>query len=102
MIGINTDFIHALSDESAPNAQLLQLTAKLTEEVGELQAAALVRTDCKNASASAEDNLEEEAVDVLINCFDILFYCGYDNAMIQAMMDKKCSKWQAKLIATNT
>ena len=61
MIGINTDFIHALSDESAPNAQLLQLTAKLTEEAGELQAAALVRTDCKNASASAEDNLEEEA-----------------------------------------
>ena len=70
---------------------------KLCEEAGELSAAILKRTSCPNASASAQDNVAEEAVDTMINCLDILFALGYEEDGIQALLDLKCKKWEDKM-----
>jgi NTP pyrophosphatase (non-canonical NTP hydrolase) len=89
-----------LIDCSVANSKhvtLLEQVAKLGEETGELQAAALVRLDSINKSASAQDNIEEEAVDAMINCLDILFSCGMSLGQIQDLLDRKCMKWEKKL-----
>lgn len=83
--------------ESHMGVTLAERGLKLCEEAGELSAAILKRTGCPNASASADTNVGEEAVDTMINCLDILFAQGYEEDAIQRLLDLKCEKWERKL-----
>ena len=95
---IDIRIIQGLSKkEDTVGVSLEQRALKLGEEAGEMNAAILARLGCANRSASAEDNILEETVDVLINCFDILTHLGFEADAIQAMMDNKCRKWARKL-----
>tara|TARA_B100000745_G_scaffold297290_2_gene244018 strand:- start:5316 stop:5645 length:330 start_codon:yes stop_codon:yes gene_type:complete len=70
---------------------------KLSEEVGEANAAYLCRQGVPNRSGSSDPNVEEEVVDAMINCLDILFRCGMTVPEIQNMLNRKCQKWADKM-----
>ena len=82
------------------NIGLLGRAGKLTEEVGELWQEILAYEHVQNYSASASgtaDKVVEEAVDVLINCFDILDMLGADDELINRVLRIKTQKWERKL-----
>jgi len=91
---INTQAIRHLSDlDTTP---FMNRVVKSQEELGEMAAAALVAAASPNASASADDNLLEEATDVVICALDVLFAAGYQESQIVQMIDTKCRKWARK------
>ena len=100
---IGTEKIRLLSARQTRTAgtPLWQRVVKMLEEAGEAAAALLKKVGSANASASAEDNLPEETVDTLINCLDILYMQGYDDDMINEVIQRKCLKWERKLQARN-
>lgn len=79
---------------------LMARAGKLSEETGELWQEVLAYEGIVNASASANGNVEdvaEETVDVLINCFDILAMLGLSDAQINLVLRQKTAKWERKL-----
>lgn len=95
---LDVSLLRKISNSDA-NAQIPMWArfSKLSEEVGEANAAFLCRSGIPNRSASSDDNVEEEVVDALINCFDILFAMGMSVEDINHVMNKKCRKWASKL-----
>lgn len=81
-------------------ADLIGRHVKLSEETGELAQELLGVIGHPNASRSASgdpDGLKEEAVDVVICALDIFFAAGGDLHQLEALMDRKLSKWSGKL-----
>jgi NTP pyrophosphatase (non-canonical NTP hydrolase) len=85
----------------AGDAELIARGLKLSEESGELAQALLGITGNINASKSGlkltQEEAMEEAIDVIINAFDISFRLGGDTERIQDALKRKMEKWQAKL-----
>ena len=75
---------------------------KLGEEYGELCAAYLKRERELNASASAEDNLEEEIVDTIMCALDIAFKSQISVTKLNETMHIKLQKWANKIKNTQS
>lgn len=71
---------------------------KIGEEQGELFSAHLNKLDLANKSASSEPNTLEEGVDLLMCDVDYLFKEGYTIEQINEEIQKKCIKWESKII----
>lgn len=76
---------------------IMPALAKTTEELGELAAAVLAFTGQPNVSASADDNVLEEATDLLICALDIAYKAGHTPAQIETMAEVKLQKWIRKI-----
>jgi NTP pyrophosphatase (non-canonical NTP hydrolase) len=85
----------------ASGPELIARGLKLSEESGELAQALLGITGNINASKSGlkltNEEAMEEAVDVIINAFDIAFRLGGDTEQIQDALKRKMQKWQDQL-----
>ena len=76
---------------------LMERFLKLSEECGELAQEILID---RNASgfqhkSVGQDGINGESVDVLLVAFSIFFKNGGSIDELQALMTKKCAKWQA-------
>ena len=80
--------------------ELTARVVKLMEEAGELAQGVLGMTGSVNASATApteEDEVAEEAVDVIINGLDLAFRLGLSPEILRVTMIRKMNKWSSKL-----
>ena len=92
---IDIDQVQTLSAKD--NVPRAYSALKLMEEAGELAAAFLATHNTKNKSASADSNVLEEGVDVIMCALDVLFKHGYTQHSIQEMLNQKCDKWDRKM-----
>jgi NTP pyrophosphatase (non-canonical NTP hydrolase) len=93
------DKIHRIQElNKNEKKSLLEVSLKLAEEVGELAQATL---SSQNSSGAGYKNLtlqdvQEEAVDVVICSLSAFFKAGGDLDTLQRLIDKKCDKWASK------
>lgn len=78
---------------------LLQLTVKCMEELGELSEAVLSYTGASGSEYKMKtlDDVKEEAIDIFIVATSIMGKLGMSKEDIIAITEKKIGKWESKI-----
>lgn len=83
--------------KSVPDRNVLQVFNKLVEEVGELSVEIGVKY-LNSYKKAGEGGIKGEAIDILINCLDILYLEGVSENEVNSLIDSKLSKWKRKVL----